>query len=907
MVIDGNTPVRRKLVAIDGNSLVYRAFFAMRHLSTSEGQPTNAVYSFTLMLLRIMEEEKPDALVIAFDAPVKTFRHNDYADYKATRKPAPDDLRSQLPIVREVVDAFGIPVIMAEGFEADDTVGTIARQAQDAGYETLIVTGDLDALQLITDGVRVMTTIRGVTDTVVYDRQAVIDRFGVEPSCLPDFKALKGDPSDNIPGVPGIGDKTATKLLQQFCHVEDLLDHVDEIEDPKVREKILASSGQMIMSKRLATIVTDVPLDVPVAEMSPPNPDYDRLTDLFTRLEFKTLLRRLPERRERPKPAGAVELGGYRVVESDEDLRDLIACFTSKPEFSFKIQATSRRIMDACVEGVAFSAGRDETAYVRIALVTPPCSGSLELGLDAYRAPIESLKELLESPCISKYGHGLKNDYGVLKRCGVELQAASFDTMLGAYILNPGRSRYDIFEVAWEQLGLEIPRIDPKSKNGVEEADIIRSVCAEAEAVFLAAPVLSARLEADGLMELMTQVEMPLVPALAAMELRGVALDVQWLAQLSQEMEVRIRGLEQEIYGLAGLEFNIGSTKQLQSVLFDKLLIPAGKKIKTGFSTGAETLEALSPLYPIVAKILEYRELTKLKSTYADALPRLINPVTGRIHTSLNQAVTATGRLSSSEPNLQNIPVRSDIGREIRKAFIASNDNLLISADYSQIELRILAHITGDTELVRAFKEDEDVHTHTACALFNCGPEGVTPEMRRRAKTINFAVIYGMSDFGLAQELGIPPREAKQYIEEYFAKFPGVMRYTRETIEQARSSGYVSTLLGRRRYIPEIHSPKRSYRMFAERAAVNMPVQGTAADIMKLAMVEMERTLADMNAATEMVLQVHDELVFESPREETSRIVPIIRSVMENAFALEVELKVDVKVGKNWESVEGVE
>lgn len=906
MLKDDLTPTPRKLIAIDGNSLAYRGFFAMRSLSTADGQPTNAVYSFVMMLLRIIEEEKPDVLAVAFDSSAKTFRHDDYEHYKAHRKPTPDELRSQMPIVREVVDAFGIPVIMVDGVEADDVVGTIVRQAEEEGYQATIVTGDLDALQLVTGSVSVMTTIKGVTDTVIYDEQAVIDRFGVEPSQMADFKALKGDTSDNIPGVPGVGDKTAAKLVQQFGSVENMLEHVDDIVDPKLRDKILGSFSQIPMSKKLATILTDVPLDVNVAEMGPPNPDYARIGELFKKLEFKTLLRRLPETREEAPRLEGEAPGSYRVIESDKQLQELISTLKTKPAVAFRLQTSTHRIMDSCIEGIAFSTGRDETAYIRVNSTAPACTGLLDFGMDVYQAPVAAFKDLFESPQIRKHGHGLKNEIGVLKRHGVSMNGIGFDAMLGAYVLTPGRSKYDVFDVAWEQLGMELPQVDPKGKNGVEEDDIIRAICAEAEAVFKLEPVLWSRLEADELLVLMTAVEQPLVPVLAEMELRGVALDTQWLSELSGHLEQNIRALEQNVFSEAGLEFNIGSTKQLQSVLFDKMQLPSGKKTKTGYSTGADTLEALAPMYPIVAHILEYRELTKLKSTYADALPKLIDPVTGRIHSSLNQAVTATGRLSSSEPNLQNIPIRSEIGREIRKAFVASNGNLLVSADYSQIELRILAHVTKDLELCRAFNEDEDVHVHTACTLFNCGPDGVTSEMRRRAKTINFAVIYGMSDFGLAQELQIHPREAKQYIEEYFAKFPGVLRYTEETLEFARSNGFVCTLLGRRRYIPEINSPNRNFRQFAERSAVNMPIQGTAADIMKLAMIEMERKLNEMKAATEMVLQVHDELVFETPPDEIGVIAPAIISAMGNAFPLDVVLKVDVKVGKNWCEMETV-
>ena len=892
---------RRKLAIIDGNSLAYRGYYAMRHLSTADGQSTHAIYAFTMMLLRLLEEDRPDVIAVAFDGPAKTFRHDAFDGYKAHRKPTPDDLRSQMPIVREVVDAFGIPVLEAEGFEADDLVGTMAREAVEEGYDAIIVTGDLDALQLVNSGVRVMTTIKGVTDTVIYDERAVVDRYGLKPAQITDFKALKGDTSDNIPGVPGVGDKTAVKLLQQFENVESMLERVDEIADPKLRDKILGSSGQITMSKHLATIITDLPLDTPVSQMSPPAPDYARLADLFTRLEFKTLLRRLPKQeQEAPKSVLSAELGEYRIVESASDLQAFLACFSEKRAFSVRVHTTTRRIMDSCIAGIVLSAGKGDTTYVRVVSDLPCDSGELDFGLSEYRVPLQELKAILGTSGIAKYGHNIKNDYGVLKRNGIILQGLAFDSLLAAYVLNPGRSRYDVYDVALERLGLDIPQIDKKNKAASSESEEIRVACAEAEAAYLLAPALKQELDDSALLDLLNHVEMPLVCTLADMELRGVAVDMAWLGRLSAELEGRIRQIEQDIYGMAGLEFNIGSTKQLQSVLFDKLLLPAGKKTKTGLSTGAETLEALAPMYPIVSKILEYRELTKLKSTYADALPRLADQATGRIHTSLNQAVTATGRLSSSEPNLQNIPIRTEIGREIRKAFVAANGNLLVSADYSQIELRILAHITQDPEMLRAFRNDEDIHTHTACTLFGVGPEEVSTEMRRRAKTINFAVIYGMSDFGLSTELGIHPREAKQYISEYFGKFPGVLTYTKDTLARARETGYVYTLLGRRRYVSEIFSSNHNYRMSGERAAVNMPIQGTAADIMKLAMVEMDRRLNTKGFATEMVLQVHDELVFEVPPAELPEVAPMIRSVMENAFALDVELKVDVKVGANW-------
>lgn len=903
---------KHKLVAIDGNSLLYRAFFAMKHLSTTEGQPTNAVYGFTMMLLRLLQEEKPDSIIVAFDAPAKTFRHAEYDGYKAQRKPAPDELRSQAPIARQMVEAFRIPMVEVPGFEADDIVGTVARQACEQGYETLIVTGDLDALQLVNDCVKVMTTVKGVTDTFIYDIQAVIDRFGIRPDQMVDFKALKGDPSDNIPGVPGVGDKTAATLVKRFGSVESLLEHLDEIEQPKLRATLEQSVEQARMSKRLAQIVTDVPFQYSLDDLKTREPDYDKLRELFRSLEFRTLLRRLPEP-ESGEPVEArprAELGACGTLENARELSALMDKLKSSGAFAIRVHRTPGKPTESELIGISFSTGSGETAYVRISNSSDPQNDAQSLLIDLdeklYAVDTAIFKELFESSEIQKYGHDLKSDYEALKLRDIKLCGLNFDTMIGAYVLNSARSGYAVADVAFEQLGLELPQIDKKAKDKDSQPSQETVVCAEAEAVWRLVPALREKLERDELIVLLEKIEMPLVPTLADVELRGVSIDTEYLRLLSVRLNDSIRELEHDIYQLAGHEFNIGSPKQLQTVLFEERQIPVGKKTKTGYSTDAETLEALAVIHPIVAKILEWRELSKLKSTYADALPKLINPKTGKIHTSLNQAVTTTGRLSSSEPNLQNIPVRTQIGREIRKAFISTGGDLLVSADYSQIELRILAHVTDDFELVRAFEANEDIHIHTASTIFSV-PEGeVDSDMRRIAKTVNFAVIYGMSDFGLARELGISNREAKYFIDRYFEKFPGVRRYTDETLEYAREKGYVTTLLGRRRYIPEIHSGNRNFRLFAERAAVNMPIQGAAADMMKLAMIAVDRALEEQGFRTQMVLQVHDELVFEVPPDELDRLVPLVKNLMETAYPLAVPLLVEVKVGKNWAEMEPV-
>jgi len=892
---------KRKIVAIDGNSLLYRAFYAMKPLSTSEGVPTNAVYGFTLMLQKILQDEKPDAVVVAFDAPVKTFRHEEFEDYKAQRKPTPDDLRAQAPIARRLVEAFGIPILEVPGYEADDVVGTVARMASSSGYDTLIVTGDLDTLQLIDDKVKVMATVKGVTDVVLYDRDAVLERFGVEPSQLVDYKALKGDPSDNIPGVAGVGDKTAAKLVSQFGSVEEMLSNISKIEDPKLREKIESSADLVKMSKRLATIVTDVPLEVNIEDLETRPPDYDKLRQLFTELEFRSMLKKLPEETgsipsESAEPAG-FGYGECRIAGSSADIDRLLDEINRSGIFSIRVHTTGGKPAESDLVGIAFSIGSGGT-YVRVrnANGDQKQNGILAFGEDdePFAVDIGVFKQVLENPNVRKVGHDIKLDIESLALNGIRIKGIDFDTMIGAYVLDPGRGSYSIEEIALQRIGLDMASL--AVDNSVE-----KRFCAEAEVIFRLVPILKDALQRDDLFELTERVEIPLVPVLADIELQGIAVDKEWLAVLSERLNSAIEQLEHKIYAEAGHEFNIGSTKQLQTVLFEQMQIPSGKKTKTGFSTSAEILEELAPAYPIVEYILQWRELTKLRSTYVESLPKLINPRTGRIHTSLNQAVTSTGRLSSSDPNLQNIPVRTDIGREIRKAFVASGDNLLLSADYSQIELRILAHVTGDPELVRAFENGEDIHAHTASTLFGVDESQVTPEMRRSAKTVNFAVIYGMTDYGLARALGISSHEAKEFIDKYFQKFPGVRRFTEETIEQARRNGFVTTpIMGRRRYIRDINSSNRNARAFAERAAVNMPIQGAAADVIKIAMIDIHRAVEDRKLAAKMVLQVHDELVFEVPKDDVQNSALIVKRLMEDACKLSVPVVVDVKSGVNW-------
>jgi DNA polymerase-1 len=899
-----------RLVLIDCYSLLFRAFFAGRYLSTSDGTPTGALFGFTNMILTILNQEKPDAIYAAWDAPGKTFRDEKYEAYKAHRPEAASDLVPQFPIARRIVEAFGIPSVETPGYEADDLIGTLARRGAKEGFQVIIITGDSDQLQLVGEGVTVRMTQRGVTETKDYDADAVRERYGIGPERIPDFKALVGDTSDNIPGVPGIGEKTATKLLQEWGSLDDLLAHAADLPPGKVKEALSAGVEQAKLSRELATIHCEVPFEGPLQHYRPTDADRTRVREIFEELEFRSLLRRLPA--PSAAPSSATEEGpGERadalkvecaVIGSEQELAAALDEVKAAGAMALRLHADSAAPTRAALKGLAFAAQPDRAYYVRTGETKDEEGtkvGGLfaeedakERGEEGFAAPPEAFREVLQSDKIERLGHNVKADAIVLALHGLEPGPFVFDTMLAAYLLAPGRSGYPLMELAEEHLRV-------RSEAGSDSTSEERLAREAALALALRGP-LHERLEREGLHHIMYKIEMPLVPVLAAMERVGVPVDRAWLERLSKEMSEKIEGLARRIYELAGEEFLINSTQQLQRVLFEKLQLPTGKKIKTGFSTRADLLESLAPQYEIARQILDYRELSKLKSTYAEALPKLIHPRTGRIHTSLNQAATATGRLSSSDPNLQNIPVRSEIGREIRKAFIAPKGQVLLSCDYSQIELRVFAHVTKDPELVRAFAADEDIHAATATKLFKVDLAKVTPDMRRKAKTVNFAVIYGQSDFGLANTLGIPTAEAHEFIASYFALFPGVRDYTEKTLEEAREKGYVQTLLGRRRYLPEIQSGNFNIRQAAERAAVNMPIQGTAADIMKLAMLDVFQYLQKMCYNCVLLLQVHDELVFGLEESLLPEVTPEIVRLMENAFRMDVRLRVDAKRGKNW-------
>ncbi len=924
----------RKLVLVDAYSLLFRAYFAGRYLSTTDERPTGALYGFTNMLFTLLNNERPDAIIVCWDAPHKTLRRQEYKAYKAHRPEVDAQLVAQMPMARDLVAAFGIASAEVPGYEADDLIGTLACKGTREGYAVTILTGDSDQLQLVGDGVKVQMTQRGVSEVKTYDADAVRERYGIGPEQIADWKALVGDTSDNIPGVPGIGEKTATALLQQWGTLENLLAHVAEVTPPKARAALEANLEQARISKKLATIVCDVPADLPIRPYQPTDEDWGRVRDLFADLEFKTLLSRIPrpqaidglsplEARESVAPEEA--FGAATVwIRSAEELEDAIQSARRSGTVSLLMEVESAPAMRARLRGLAFAPAPEVGYYVPLQLEEAEHAESEGLGglfgestqrsekgagktADSsaspaeeaeYRAPLSALRPLLEDASLVKVGHNVKLVEIVLERNGLHPTPFQFDTLIAAYLLNSGRSSYPLMDLAETHLGVRLEANDAFAPQ--------ETLAQEAALVFALVAPLRDRLDALRMTEIMERMEMPLVPILAAIEETGLLVDRDYLETLSLRMAGQMDALAKEVYALAGEEFNIGSTKQLQTILFEKLQLPTGKKIKTGYSTGADLLEQLAPQYEIARKILNYREVAKLKSTYSDALPRLINPQTGRVHTSLNQTVASTGRLSSSDPNLQNIPIRSEIGREIRRAFIAPPGKVLLSCDYSQIELRILAHVTQDPALVRAFQADEDVHAATAATVFGVPIAQVTPDQRRQAKTINFAVIYGQSGFSLAATLGVDTSTATNWIKDYFARLPGVQKYVDETTALAHRQKYVSTLMGRRRYLPEIDSGNHNMRQFAERAAVNMPIQGTAADIMKLAMIAVQEYLQQECQGCTLLLQVHDELLFEVEEAMLPVVTPEILKRMEAAFPLSVRLRVDAKAGSNWAEMKAV-
>ena len=882
----------QRLFLIDGSSYIYRAYFAIRHLSNSQGMATNAIYGFTNMLLKVIRELKPDQLAVIFDSKGPTFRKEIYPDYKANRAAMPEDLVPQIPYIKRVVQAFNLPGIEMPGYEADDIIATLAKKFSAEGMEVTVVTGDKDLMQIVDDHIQLLDTMKDK----VYGPAEVTERFGGADKVV-EVQALSGDSSDNIPGVPGIGEKTAKMLIDEYGDVETLLANLDQLKG-KRRENLENYADLARLSKKLVTLVDNLDLEVDDHNFTLAEPDREALTELFKECEFYKLLQEFSiDTKDRAESAG------YRAVLTESDLDELVAALEQSERFAFDTETTSLDAMRADLVGLSFAVTAGEAWYVPVGhhyLGMPE-----QLPLDIV---LEAVRPLLASPRQLKIGQNLKYDILVLARAGVEVSGPIYDTMLASYLANPATRSHGMDNLAAEllnyhtisysevagsgkkQIGFEEVEVEKATTYAAEDADITLRLYEKL------VPMVTEQHQ-DGLLN---DVEMPLLQILAGMERAGIRINPEFLGGLSADMEKKLAVLETEIHQLAGGPFNIGSPKQLGEVLFENLGLPKGKKTKTGWSTDVEVLNKLAEDHEIAAKILDYRSLMKLKGTYTDALPKLIHPETGRIHTSFNQAVTATGRLSSSDPNLQNIPIRTEEGRRIREGFIPSDGCVLLSADYSQVELRILAHMADEPALKEAFARGEDIHRSTASEVLGLFPEMVTDEQRRAAKAINFGVVYGISAFGLAKQLGINRREAQQFIDTYFERYPGIRTFMDTCIAEAREKMYVTTLLGRRCAIPEINSKNGAVRGYAERNAINYPVQGSAADIIKLAMVKIAARLGKEGLKTRMLLQVHDELVFDVPQAELEEVSALVKSEMQGAVDLTVPLLVEVGSGRNW-------
>jgi len=908
----GDFPGADRLFLVDGTAFAYRSFFAIKSgLTDAKGRPTNAVYGFARVLAKLLHEHDPSHLAVVFDAPGKTFRHDLYPEYKANRPKTPDELVAQLPLIDALVEALAIPALRVEGVEADDVIGTLARRAEADGLEAVIVTGDKDLLQLVSDRVAVYDPHKG-DGGLWYTPDKVQERFGVGPAHVVDVLGLMGDSADNVPGVPGIGEKTARKLLEQYATMDGLYDHLDELKG-KQRERLDQHRELAFLSRRLVTLRTDVDLDTAVEACRRRDFDHGQLDALLTEFGFDSLRETFLG-----EPTLEEELD-YRLILTEGQLDAAIGEMRAAGAFAVDTETTSTDPMRAALVGLSMSCRAQSGYYVPLA--HDPDALARRAHPDDL-IPIEvlepvpkdvalaKLRPLLEDPGIGKIGHNIKYDQIVLDRAGIRLAGIAMDTMVASYLTNPSRLRHNLDSVSLQYLKRKtIPISDLIGKGAkartfdtVPVDSACDYACEDADIAGRLATVFETLLDERQVKRLYTEVELPLIGVLARMEMAGVALDLTVFERLHHEIEERSSAVETTIFDLAGETFLINSPKQLQVILFDKLGLRPVRKTKTGYSTDVAVLEELAKAHPLPEKILEYRMLEKLRNTYVDALPKLVHPETGRIHTSFNQAVAATGRLSSSDPNLQNIPVRTELGRQIRQGFVPGGpDRRLISADYSQIELRILAHLSGDQGLRQAFLDDADIHRETAARAFGVPIEAVTDELRRQAKTVNFGVIYGMSAFGLARSLGISNAEAARFIEEYFAQYPDVRRWIDATLERARADGFVTTLLNRRRYIPDLNSTDVNMRKAAERVAVNTPVQGSAADIIKLAMIQADRALAGTGA--QLLLQVHDELVAEGPAETAEAVADTLRRSMESVVTLNVPLKVDVGVGRTWAEI----
>ena len=898
---------RPRLFLIDGYALIYRAFFAMisRPLVSSRGENTSAAFGVTNFIKKVLDEHDPEYLGVVFDAG-DSERTEIYPEYKATREKMPDELEASIPRVREIIEAFRVPVLELEGYEADDVIGTLAEKAVAAGLEAVIISGDKDFYQLIRDGVCLLNPGRGgpnAVDEEWVDTGNAHERLGVPPERVTDYLGLIGDSSDNVPGVKGVGPKTAIKLIEQFGPIEEILERTDEITGKRARNALEACREEALLSKRLVTIHRDLPVELDLNALERSEPDRERLGKIFMDVEFRTLAREYAGAAVEAKPAAEKAETDYCHVPTVEELGRWTSRIREAGQVALDTETTDLDPMRATLVGISLAVKPFEGAYLPLA----------HAGADNL-PPLESpemrpLVEVLEDPAVRKVGQNLKYDLLVLRRCGVELRGISFDTMIASYLIDPGRREHGLDALALEHLGHKTTTYQEVAGKGkqqvlfseVEVAPATDYACEDADIALRLKEFFDPQLDELQLRPLFDEVEMPLVHVLAEMEWTGIRIDRQFFKDLSRRLQVDLGALVAEIHEEAGESFNINSNPQLREILFDKLELPVVKRTKTGPSTDASVLETLAADgHRLPTLLLEYRQLEKLRSTYADTIPRLAHADTDRVHTSYNQTVAATGRLSSSDPNLQNIPIRTEIGREIRRGFIPADGHRFLAADYSQIELRILAHYSEDPAFVEAFRAGEDIHRQTAALIFGVEREAVSREMRDRAKTVNFAVIYGVGGFSLGKQLGIPPAEAKEFIAAYFERFPGVRAYLDRQIELAREQGYVETLTGRRRYIPEIKSRNFNIRSFGERAATNAPIQGSSADLIKIAMIRIQEALEAGNLGARMLVQVHDELLFEVPEGRVDDLLALVTEKMEGAAELKVPLVVESGVGESW-------
>jgi DNA polymerase-1 len=934
----------KKILLLDGHSLAYRAFYGLPlydqsgrpRFSTSKGEFTNAVYGFASMLFKVWNDEKPDYIAAAFDKG-RTFRDDKFADYKATRAKMPDELSPQIERIMQLVEAFGIPAITADGYEADDILGTLAKRAARDDIEAIIVTGDTDAFQLIEPNIKVFTSGRMYQDTILYDEALIKERYGLTPQQLIDFKALKGDTSDNVPGVKGIGEKGATQLLQQYGSVENIYQHLPEVTPARAKSALEANREMAFLSKDLVTIRTDVSLDVKWRDCEVHNYNRAQVEALFDELEFKSLRNRLPGggevKSEAPAKAQQISMFGNTeaapraavkqpikierptitnaiVVDDDRTLKSLVGELKKADFIAFDTETTGTDPLLAEIVGISLSVREGEGYYLPI--------GHAEGQQLPREKIVQALKPIFENEKLAKVGHNAKYDMAVLHEMGIETRGLKFDTMLGAFLIEPGAA-IGLKKLAKSQLSIEMTEIDELIGTGKKQitmaqvpiADAAAYAAADADVTLRLMHAQQPKLDELGLRKLLDEVDMPLVPVLLDMELAGVKIDAAFLDEMAQRFDVRLKEIEKEVYQLVGFEFNLNSPAQLGDALFGKLGLkaPGERKTSTGkVSVAADVLESMQGLHPVIDLILEQRQLSKIKGTYLDALPKLVNPKTGRVHTSFNQTGAVSGRIASQDPNLQNIPIRTELGREVRRAFIVEKGNVMIAADYSQVELRIAAHIAQDPGLRAAFAAGQDIHRATAAKVLNVPLDQVTSDQRSFAKRVNFGLLYGMGTQSLAQQAGISMKEAQQFVDAYFAGFPNIKKYIEETKKRAKTEGYVETLLGRRRYFPILQTQTRDARTnimqrTAEREAINHPIQGTAADIIKIAMINIHRELIERQLKARLILQVHDELILEAPKKEADEVQQLVQELMESAYKLDPPLKVEIGAGQNWDAV----